>query len=687
MSNLGNTTSARSSLAGRTAWGGVDAEHPFEILSNPHEEPPIFILILTLILFGFFIVFNIPKMVIRLISNNNGGELFNGIKLSSKSPSPSPSVITGGIALAQTPITPKSRSRASTFVEGTGVVSPVYPSPIYQTPTTATPLRSFNTYPSPSSERLIRKVNPPRQFPSLTSILPGGSWLDATVPVVGYTIGQVFLCSLWAGLIALGLFYNNDIVKAPVRSGFVATNQLPIVFLLAGKVNWIGYLVGKGYEKLNHLHRFVGRCIFIASTFHAGAYLAKWLHKGGIAYISEASQKPFIMAGIVAWTAFAFIGLTSIPIIRRRMYGLFWISHWIGFVTAVIALSFHKPYTGLFATICLLLYVKDLILRLLLKTRIVPAKIIALPAPSTDPSSGSTQIILPLRSGWRAGQHVFIRIPSMQEMGGMAWLENHPFTISSAEGGELVLIIKKAGGWTRDLYDFASKGGIPQLTLQGEIKRNENMDKIDFSQEDDKRDLTQLESVEEVVGRNCKVLVEGPYGGPCSTIFASYSSIMLIAGGSGISYALGMFEDVIKKAEEGHLRAMTVHLIWTVKSYEHALPLIGHLEDLYMRASDTSFKPRITVYISRSLRKESIQQGSIQYITERPDLPTVVREGVYRARSDTLSNAGSGKYGLIVGVCGPRSLINGTNMAVRSIPCKEKKDIGGVTVHSETFGW
>nr|XP_018266435.1 uncharacterized protein I303_00410 [Kwoniella dejecticola CBS 10117]OBR88593.1 hypothetical protein I303_00410 [Kwoniella dejecticola CBS 10117] len=217
------------------------------------------------------------------------------------------------------------------------------------------------------------------------------------------------------------------------------------------------------------------------------------------------------MAGIVAWTAFAFIGLTSIPIIRRRMYGLFWISHWIGFVTAVIALSFHKPYTGLFATICLLLYVKDLILRLLLKTRIVPAKIIALPAPSTDPSSGSTQIILPLRSGWRAGQHVFIRIPSMQEMGGMAWLENHPFTISSAEGGELVLIIKKAGGWTRDLYDFASKGGIPQLTLQGEIKRNENMDKIDFSQEDDKRDLTQLESVEEVVGRNCKVLVEGPY--------------------------------------------------------------------------------------------------------------------------------------------------------------------------------
>ncbi|OCF59961.1 hypothetical protein L486_02634 [Kwoniella mangroviensis CBS 10435] len=642
------------SLLKRAAWGGVDADHPFEILSNPDQVPPLLIAILTLILFGFFFLSNLPR----------GGELFNGIKLSRKPPSPSPNVLGGGIALAQTPIT--ARSRASTFVstslppplpsssqEGVvGVGSPTYPSPTYQTPDTATPLRSFNngSYPSQSTDKLIKRTNPPKSFPSLSSFIPLGHYLDAYVPFIGYTLGQTFVCLLWAGLTALGLFYNCDVVTETVRSGFVATNQLPIVFLLAGKVNWIGYLVGKGYEKLNFLHR-------IAATFHAGGYLVKWMKKGGIAYVSEASQKSFITAGIVAWAAFAFIGVTSIPIIRRRMYALFWASHWIGFVTAIIALSFHKPYTGLFATICLLLYTKDLILRLILKTRIVPARIVALPAPSSDLSSGSTQIVLPLRSGWRAGQHVFIRIPALREVGGLAWLENHPFTIGSGEGGELVLIVKKAGDWTRNLYDFA----LRDLAL----------------------DMGMVERVEQVLGRGCKVLVEGPYGGPCSTVFASFSGIMLIAGGSGITYSLGMFEDVIRKAEEGHLRASTVHFVWAVKTYEDALSLLSHLEDLNSRARNTTFKPLITVYLSRSFRGETFTQGSIRIVTERPDLPTIVREGVSKTRMDSLSYAnspGASNRGLIVGICGPRRLIDGTNLAVRSVSWKEKKDIGGITV-------
>ncbi|WVQ64503.1 uncharacterized protein L199_002670 [Kwoniella botswanensis] len=648
-------------LLKRTAWGGFDADHPFEILSNPDQVPPLFIAILTLILFGFFLLSNLPKVIYRFSSNSRGGELFNGIKLSRKPPSPSPNVLGGGIALAQTPIT--ARSRASTFVS-TSFLPPL-PSSSHEG---VVGVFQYGSYPSPSTEKLIRRTNPPKSFPLLSSFIPLGHYLDAYIPLAGYTLGQTFVCLLWAGLTALELFYNCDVVTENVRSGFVATNQLPIVFLLAGKVNWIGYLVGKGYEKLNFLHRFVGRCIFIAATFHAGGYLVKWMKKGGIAYVSEASQKPFIMAGSVAWSAFAFIGVTSIPIIRRRMYALFWTCHWIGFVTAITALSFHKPYTGLFATICLLLYTKDLILRLILKTRIVPARIIALPAPSSDLSSGSTQIVLPLRSGWRAG-----------------------------EGGELVLIAKKAGDWTRNLYDFALRGGIAQPAYQRKQeqkeKDEEGMNEIDFSQED-KRDLAldmgMVERVEQVLGRSCKVLVEGPYGGPCSTVFASYSGIMLIAGGSGITYSLGMFEDVIKKAEEGHLRASTVHFVWAVKTYEDALPLLSHLEDLNSRARDTTFKPVITIYISRSYRRETFLQGSIRFVTERPDLPTIVREGVSKTRMDSLSYAnspGASNCGLILGVCGPRRLIDGTNLAVRSVSWKEKKDIGGITVHNETFGW
>ncbi|WRT63425.1 uncharacterized protein IL334_000330 [Kwoniella shivajii] len=674
-SNFPNRLSS-ASIHVRTAWGGVDAEHPFTLLHNKDEVPPLSVLILVGVLLTVYTLLNIPRLFARWYSDKQGGEMFNGMHLSSKPPAPSATVVGGGIALSQTPTS--SRSRAFISKEGD---SPGYPSPIYQTPTTATPTRSFNTYPSPSTERLIRRVDSPRYIPNLSSKLPFSGYMEIRVPVTGMTVGQVFICIIWAGLVTLALFYDNDIVKAPVRAGFVATNQLPIVFLLAGKVNWIGYLIGKGYEKINFLHRFVGRCLFVAATFHAGGYLNKWLRKGGIAYVSESSRIPFITAGIVAWAAFGFMGITALPIIRRRMYGFFWISHWIGFVTAIIALSFHKPYTGLLATICLLLYTKDLILRLFIKTRIVPAKIIALPAPSSCLPEGSTQIILPLRSGWRAGQHVFLRVPALQEMGGMAWLENHPFTIGSAEGGEMILMAKKAGGWTRDLYDFAAKGGVSQAPREDVGEQN------DVGYEGEKRDLATLERAEEVVGRECKILVEGPYGGPCSTIFSSYSGITLISGGSGITYSLAMFQDLIKKASENHVRAAAIHLVWIVKTYEHATPLLSHLENLCIRAEmQSTIDPGITIYISRATSSKRFQHRGVEVKAERPDLPRLVRDDVTRTRGEALSG-GVGTCGMIIGVCGPRRLIDGTRMAVRSIPWKEKKDVGGVTVHTETFGW
>jgi ferric-chelate reductase len=90
----------------------------------------------------------------------------------------------------------------------------------------------------------------------------------------------------------------------------------------------------------------------------------------------------------------------------------------------------------------------------LLKTRLVIAEIRPLPTLS------STRIEIPsLRDGWRAGQHVRIRVLSTS-LGWFDWMEPHPFTIASApatEGGEqgLVLICKNAGGWTSRLYGMA----------------------------------------------------------------------------------------------------------------------------------------------------------------------------------------------------------------------------------------
>jgi ferric-chelate reductase len=45
-------------------------------------------------------------------------------------------------------------------------------------------------------------------------------------------------------------------------------------------------------------------------------------------------------------------------------------------------------------------------------------------------------------------------------MGVLSWAEAHPFTIASSGDGEdgMVLLCKRAGGWTGRLWDIANEG-------------------------------------------------------------------------------------------------------------------------------------------------------------------------------------------------------------------------------------
>jgi ferric-chelate reductase len=118
-------------------------------------------------------------------------------------------------------------------------------------------------------------------------------------------------------------------------------------------------------------------------------------------------------------------------------------------------------------------YGLDLLLRVI-KTRFCKATLRPLP------DLGVTRIkVSQINAGWRAGQHVRVRILS-SGMGWWGWTEVHPFTIASISGGNegLVLMCKKTGKWTNRLYEIAKARGY----------------------------------VEAEMGRKVTLMVEGPYG-------------------------------------------------------------------------------------------------------------------------------------------------------------------------------
>lgn len=116
--------------------------------------------------------------------------------------------------------------------------------------------------------------------------------------------------------------------------------------------------------------------------------------------------------------------ITSLSYFRDRWYQVFIASHVAGWMSLIVALNFHvprlaQPYT-VFVLAC---YGIDLVCRFI-KTRFGSASVAALPGGTVMVQSHS------LASGWRAGQHVWVRVPSAA--GVLRGWETHPFTIANA---------------------------------------------------------------------------------------------------------------------------------------------------------------------------------------------------------------------------------------------------------------
>jgi ferric-chelate reductase len=136
--------------------------------------------------------------------------------------------------------------------------------------------------------------------------------------------------------------------------------------------------------------------------------------------------------------------------VRKSFFGLFEICHWIGMVSLLAGMAWHVKMAVPWVISTMVIYFIAIIFSLT-KTRIAHATLMPLAGADT------TLISIPqLKSGWRAGQHVRIRIPALGLRHGF---EGHPFTIATAPDGEgLVLMCKVAGDWTRKLYGLAIDG-------------------------------------------------------------------------------------------------------------------------------------------------------------------------------------------------------------------------------------
>lgn len=214
-------------------------------------------------------------------------------------------------------------------------------------------------------------------------------------------------------------------------------------------------------------------------------------------------------------------------------------------------------------------------------------------------------------------------------------------------------------------------------------------------------------------------------------IFQSFSAVLLVAGGSGITHSLGIAHDLIRKASlpPYNVRARTIEIVWATKTQESVqgfLPIFHQLIAYARRAEKESpygTTLKIHIYVTRQPTNFPMRIASMLPATDKLSPTTVGNDpsppgagyhqglassglrivpGVRPNLSATLNEIvdsmtalepGSTEararrrkpQGIAVGVCGPDALVVDMRQAVRGVLKSKGAVVGGIELLEESF--
>ncbi|KAH7116919.1 ferric-chelate reductase [Dendryphion nanum] len=338
------------------------------------------------------------------------------------------------------------------------------------------------------------------------------------------------------------------------RCGVITIAQIPLLFLLAGKNNIIGFLTGISHERLNWLHRWFARCMLLTATIHMGYFFGAWAPFDYIG--TQIKQNSIVQKGMVAWALLVWIVFSSMTPIRGWCYELFVLQHLISFAVFIGFVYIHTPaevHGYIWAPVALFwldrairigrtLYANLSIFHPKQRAAGQMSGVWACKAEFIPLPHQTTRIIIhnpPIK--WTPGQHMFLSCHSIVP------LQSHPFTVASIPAdGRMEFLVKSETGGTRHFFRHAEKThGLPASSSASCTRT---------------------------------VAIEGPYG--CLRPLRQFDSVVLLAGSTGATFTVPLLRDLIQGWKENvnppaasslfkpQTGAVTrsVRFVWIVKS-------------------------------------------------------------------------------------------------------------------------
>ncbi|GKZ60001.1 hypothetical protein AnigIFM49718_006329 [Aspergillus niger] len=445
-------------------------------------------------------------------------------------------------------------------------------------------------------------------YATLTAIVREASY--ATLPPLSFRghsyhfapLGPVAIILANLIVVLVFCFYKLDTADqwkwedVGYRTGFIAICQLPLIFLLAGRQNLIGMLVGMSYERLNWFHRWIARTLWLTATIHMCFWFRDWGRYNYIVY--ELKNYTLATRGFAAWIILTFIVITSAAPIRRFGYEFFVLQHLVTFVGFTVAVWLHAPAeVKVWVWIPIGFLVFDRVARYLWATYAnlsifhrskSPAHALWANRATFTPLPGNvTRIAIENPGvGWKPGQHVFLTCHSIVP------LQSHPFTIASIpEDNKMVMYVRAEKGGTRRFFRYASK--------------NHEV----------------LGTSDQVPAKRARtVFIEGPYGQ--MRPLKQFDSVILLAGGMGATFTVPCLRDIVAKwkAESTRRLAATkrIRFVWVIKSrtqlswFDHQLQeVLRDVEEVRLANPDLIREIEMSIYITCDEKLEQPAQNTL----------------------------------------------------------------------------
>ena len=449
------------------------------------------------------------------------------------------------------------------------------------------------------------------------------------------------------------------------RSGHLALINMLILVLFAARNNPLIPILSVSFDTFNLFHRWIGRIIVLESVVHMIAWFVNNEHAIGYNGITDVLMTDtFAQCGLAAAIALLVIMVQSPGAIRHAFYEFFLFTHQILAIVVLGATAAHidlhnlpqKPiiYTiiGIWASERGMRILRTLYYNVsykgLTKVRVEALK------------GGACRVTFDIRRPFvtAPGHHIYAYIPSIS-----FWM-SHPFSVAMVSNTKPLLEYTPESSPSPSILEGVEK--VPKLA---EAVPSYSISCIMAARTGMTRKLYDKARSSPDGVYTCRAFIEGPYGAAES--LDSYGTVMLFAGGVGITNQISHMHHLIKGWAESTNATQKLILVWSVRSLDQlqwARPWLEQLSRLDRHGRDLEIITHVTQLRSVD---ESIRLEEIQIHPGRANVDKLV-EYQFEERIGAMT----------IGVCGPGALADDVRKAARAVMGRGKVDFW-----EEAFTW